>query len=187
VLVSDDGEALITDFGRSRVLEVSKSTSAQGPIPDVAHGLLPLWPEEDPSELATYEWRWMAPELLDVQEDVVPLVTVATDIYSFAMTTIEVCIHYQCFLSCLSVLINDPQIITQRMPFWYILVDASVVVYVVSGGRPKRAAYRQINDDIWAMLEECWNAEPSHRPSMDTIISFFAKQLTSLNPERAHL
>jgi len=167
VLIDDNGNALVTDFGRSRILDVCKSTSAEELTPDSVHGLIPLSPEGDPSEMATYEWRWMAPELLDVYEDDIPLVTVATDIYSFAMTTI--------------------QIISQRIPFWYILVDASVVVYVVSGGRPKRAAYQQINDDIWSMLEESWSTEPSRRPSMDAIVCFFSKQLTSLNPERAHL
>jgi len=168
IVIDDNGRALLTDFGRSRILGVSGlTTMLESVMSYMAPVLMPLSFEEEASDLTTYEWRWMAPELLAVEEESIPHVTAATDVYSFAMTAIE--------------------IITQRVPFWHIRVDASVVVYVVSGGRPKREYYQQINDDIWCTLEECWSAEPSRRPSMDVLLSFFGKQLTSLTAERAHL
>lgn len=62
--------------------------------------LMPLSFEEEASDLTTYEWRWMAPELLAVEEESIPLVTAATDVYSFAMTAIEVCIYLPLFSFC---------------------------------------------------------------------------------------
>jgi Protein tyrosine and serine/threonine kinase len=40
-------------------------------------------------DLTTEEWRWMAPELM-LMEESIPQVTTATDVYSFAMTVLEV-------------------------------------------------------------------------------------------------
>ena len=41
-------------------------------------------------------WRWKAPELIgtciDGQEESIPRVNTATDVYAFAMTVVEVCI-----------------------------------------------------------------------------------------------
>jgi hypothetical protein len=68
------------------------------------------------------------------------------------------------------------QILTENKPFSHIQNDHVVIATVISGGRPLRQHYRQINDEVWAMLEQCWNAEPNRRPSMDDLCRFFALQ-----------
>jgi hypothetical protein len=64
------------------------------------------------------------------------------------------------------------------MPFSHIKSDASVILSVVAGGRPKREGCLLITNDIWAMLEACWDVEPNRRPSMTTVSRFFALRVT---------
>jgi len=137
ILINDNLEASLSDFGLSRILEVSgfTTTTASGTI------------------------RWLAYELLVAEERPIPRVTKATDVWAFAMTVIE--------------------ILTARIPFLHLKSDASVVLFVTSGGRPLRHHSPQINDQIWAMLERCWNIDPTQRPSMAILAHFFASQLTS--------
>ena len=141
------------DFGLSRVLEASGYTT----------------------KTATGTMRWQAYELLvpckDGEEELIPRVTEATDIWAFAMTVIEVSIlpfllltnsHYRL------------QIITGCIPFSHLKSDAGVVLFVVSGGRPQRPSSLHMNDEIWVMLERCWHVDPMQRPSMATLARFFA-------------
>ena len=66
--MNDQHEASITDFGLSRILEVSGFTTK--------------------SISGTY--RWMAHELLAPEGDNIPKVTAASDVWAFAMTVLEV-------------------------------------------------------------------------------------------------
>jgi hypothetical protein len=68
------------------------------------------------------------------------------------------------------------QLLTQHKPFSNIRNDLAVIFHVQSGGRPKRE--NQIKDEIWHMLEKCWNADPKLRPSMADLANFFRSQLT---------
>jgi len=74
--------------------------------------------------------------------------------------------------------INASQILTGSIPFSQFSFDAGVIVYVLSGGRPKRDLH--ISDDIWSMLGDCWNTYPNQRPSMVMIYRFFASKWTMI-------
>lgn len=76
---------------------------------------------------------------------------------------------------------NGGQIFTGRMPFSYIRNDLRAVLAVMAGERPKR--WPQIKDDIWETLERCWNVDPIRRPSMKTLLKFFALQSNSVAPK----
>jgi len=121
--------------------------------------------------VTTDGWRWKAPELmaacLNEEETSIPRETKAADVYSFAM------IVYSVF--------------TARRPFSHIKNDASVILSVVAGIRPKREMCCSINDEIWLVLQSCWNADPNLRPSMDTLLRFFALRQTSTAVQRARL
>jgi hypothetical protein len=62
------------------------------------------------------------------------------------------------------------------MPFSHLKRDASVINFIMSGGRPKRMRYPQINNEIWNMLEKCWDTDPIQRPSMASLTIFLASQ-----------
>ncbi|KIM74466.1 hypothetical protein PILCRDRAFT_32124, partial [Piloderma croceum F 1598] len=127
ILISNNYEASLTNFGRSRVLQSSGfMTEAVSP---------------------SGQWRWMSPELMtDALDECAPRVTMATDVWAFAMTVVEV--------------------FTGAIPFSHIKSDASVIMFILSGGRPKQERCPQINDEIWEMLEKCWDVVPQRRPSM---------------------
>lgn len=142
--------------------------------------------EEDNVNPATTEgWRWRAYELMVgcLSEDgqCVSHATMATDVWSFAMTIVEVRIFCAPFLCTPRRFMgNTLQIYTGSIPFSHIRNDAGVISSVALGGRPERTLCPQINDDIWAMLEISWDVAPNRRPSMATLCQFFASQVSSM-------
>jgi len=126
ILISDDHKVWIADFGLSKYLE-------QSPTSTVNRGNV----------------RWMAPELLEHEiprGDLTPY-TEATDIYSFAMTTIE--------------------IYTGLPPFPHLRHDVEAALS--RRGRPDRPVENGfshcIDDEVWDIIQECWVEEPTGRLS----------------------
>lgn len=145
VLVNDDHDACLTDFGLARTLETSGFTT----------------------ESVCGTCRWMAYELIapcEEEEESVPRVTVATDIWAFGMTVLE--------------------ILSGELPFFQLKYDTAVMLCVMRGGRPKRETYPVISRNIWTMLEQCWHPDPSRRPSMETLSMFFDTRGQSPYPFR---
>ncbi|EJD06363.1 kinase-like protein [Fomitiporia mediterranea MF3/22] len=73
ILMDADGKAIITDFGLSKVREVSDAL-------------------ELPSSCLTGSARWMAPEILlpEVEDDRKPAITTQSDVYAFASVCLEI-------------------------------------------------------------------------------------------------
>jgi serine/threonine protein kinase len=130
ILINENLEATIIDFGLARILQESGFTTAT----------------------SKGTWRFWAPEIMN-DEHGIQRVTTATDVYAFAMTVI--------------------QIFTGHLPFSHIKSDAKVVLTVITGGRPQRGHCPQITDDIWGILETCWDVDPTRRPSMARLSEFF--------------
>lgn len=130
ILINDKGQACLADFGQARILQASGFTT----------------------NTQSGTWRYMAPELLASEEElVIEKVTTASDVYAFAMTVVE--------------------IFTGRAPFSHIRNDAKVVMEVLIGRRPAREDCEQIDDSLWLILEKSWNPDPVQRPSMASIFS----------------
>jgi len=113
--------------------------------------------------------RYMAPELIncpDEDEEFV-LPTKETDVWAFSMTAIE--------------------IFTGSEPFPRIKNDIRVTMFVVKGGHPDRYRCKLINDEIWVMLQRCWEADPSRRPSMVDLARFFSEHAASAGMPCARL
>jgi len=153
ILIDDSGQAMLCDFALSRSLGRSGLGTPLGTCKT-----LELSHAEDINPVTIRGWRWMACELmLDDDAECIQRATTQTDVWAFAMTAIE--------------------IITESIPFSYIKNDASVILILTSGGRPKREHYQQIHDDVWAMLQRCWDDRPSLRPSMAVLAQFFASRV----------
>ncbi|EDQ98384.1 uncharacterized protein LACBIDRAFT_336006 [Laccaria bicolor S238N-H82] len=85
--------------------------------------------------------RWQAPELINPPSDESAKATPASDIYSFA------CVCYE-----------FPR-------------DCTVMMKVLEGSRPPRPADTStLSDEIWKLIEMCWNQEPQDRPSAELVI-----------------
>lgn len=136
ILVNDEHTACIADFGLARILgESGFTTKSVGGT-----------------------WRWMAYELVELseeEEEIVPQVTVQSDVWAFGMTVLE--------------------ILTGRLPFFHLKYDLAVIRCVVRGGRPRHDKYPDISGDIWLIVEQCWHGDPLQRPSMGSLVQSFAK------------
>ncbi|EIN03690.1 kinase-like protein, partial [Punctularia strigosozonata HHB-11173 SS5] len=95
--------------------------------------------------------RYMAPELSDPRMEI-KVLTTKTDVYGFGMTAWEM--------------------YDGRMPFYHVRGDYTVVLKVQEGVRPSRPLHARelgLDDYLWALIEACWHAEPSLRPSVSTL------------------
>jgi serine/threonine protein kinase len=94
--------------------------------------------------------RWMAPELFDPDASSYSL-TVSSDIYALAMVFLEV--------------------LTGKLPFSEFNSDFHVSTAVVKGRRPRRpTGIPELTDDLWRLIEDCWEQEASQRPDITTIL-----------------
>lgn len=94
--------------------------------------------------------RWMAPELLNPELfGTSSRHTEKSDIYAFGMVMLE--------------------LYTGRIPFHEIAWDASVILRVMRGDRPRRTL--GIPADIWHLMNMCWQGQREQRPGTSSIIA----------------
>ena len=63
------------------------------------------------------------------------------------------------------------KIYTGDVPFHKIVRDGTVMKKVVEGSRPPRPADTSLlSNEIWKVIEMCWNQEPQDRPSAESVI-----------------
>ena len=185
--MNDEREACIIDFGVSRELDSLDFTTK------------PVWlelptPSGDKENSASTDTatvgvggtrRWMACELLAPANgtalECAPQTTVATDIWAFGMTALEVRLSAQHFTATLTHVRSLIQVFSGRLPFHQVKHDAAVVLSVMKGSRPKHQMYPAIGHHIWFLLELCWRADPTQRPSMQSLSTFFKTLIPSDN------
>jgi len=102
--------------------------------------------------------RWMSPELLDPNHNsVTDLPTKACDLYAFGMVAIEV--------------------FSGEIPFLGV-GNQRVVSKVIAGDQPPRPAASPkvgLSDDIWAMMQTCWQHEPQKRPHIREVVTILRR------------
>ncbi|KDQ49605.1 hypothetical protein JAAARDRAFT_638703 [Jaapia argillacea MUCL 33604] len=140
VLVADNGEALLADFGLARHVEAMCSLSQTGlKLPNVGHA------------------RFAAPELLVT--DTRP--TKESDVYAFG---------------CLGL-----QIFSGDAPFARMSEGRMLVLKVIERSKPSRpenqgAISAGLDDEMWLLVDQCLEYEPSSRPSIrDVFLALCAK------------
>lgn len=69
------------------------------------------------------------------------------------------------------------QILTGKVPFDRIRHDTVVINQVQMGRRPPREHYQLPEgcEDVWSLLEDCWNQIASKRPTMDQVVERLTK------------
>ncbi|KAJ7692876.1 kinase-like domain-containing protein, partial [Mycena rosella] len=127
VMVSDGGRALLADFGFSVLVESSFSLPISHPTGGTT--------------------LWMAPEKIAGYGD-----SAATDVYSFAMLTVE--------------------LFTRKNPFHGETRPSREDVQ--NGKRPGRptpdVTLNRLTDDWWKICELCWDTDPSKRWTVKQIL-----------------
>ncbi|KAH8806761.1 kinase-like domain-containing protein [Flagelloscypha sp. PMI_526] len=100
--------------------------------------------------------RWMAPEVI---LDSGPSKTTARDIYAFGSTILEV--------------------ITGQPPWSNVREDAKVILNISQGKRPDRP--NDFGNDIWSIIESCWDQDPMTRPSAKTVLERCRLSLSAIS------
>ena len=65
------------------------------------------------------------------------------------------------------------QVFTGEVPFQHARTDGQVIWLVLKGDRPKYRAEARclgLTSRVWSIMEECWAAEPSRRPSASQVL-----------------
>lgn len=173
ILINDNHQASLADFGLSRILQETGFTTKTllGTPRHLAPELVATGMDDEDDSI-------LIPTGADIEGDSIPRVTAATDVWAFGMTILEVRIAVLLLLSVIQTQLGGGQIFTERMPFSHIRNDLRVVLAVLAGDRPRRPHCPQINDDMWEILQSCWEFDPSQRPSMASLLRFFVIQST---------
>ena len=152
ILIDSNCSAHIADFGLTSLLRhpsISISVSA------------PAWGGTP---------QWMAPELFDGKSRP----SKESDIYALGMVIYEVRTSRTPRTSPNRSLL---QVLAHKRPF------SSVLHYVVpglvlAGKRPSRPTNHDIlglSEDVWLLMEKCWDLEPATRPQITDILVLFEK------------
>ncbi|KAG5717225.1 Tyrosine-protein kinase isoform SRK4, partial [Termitomyces sp. T112] len=142
ILVDDEGIARVADFGISSISDPQILSLTSHSGAASRGGTI----------------RWQAPELFDMQNDTVVKNSKASDVYAWA------CVCYEIF--------------TGSIPLNHLLHDATIIFQVKMGARPSRPLSSSeswsswgLTEDIWLIMEDCWKAEPSDRPTIGSILN----------------
>ncbi|KAJ7325546.1 kinase-like protein [Mycena albidolilacea] len=100
--------------------------------------------------------RWADPSLYSLRADnsdeaaqEPPALTPRSDIYSFGSVTLE--------------------ILSGRIPYFYIKGDAQVVIEIHKGNKPRRPAQAFVTDAQWGFIQRCWAADAAERPDAEEV------------------
>jgi serine/threonine protein kinase len=94
--------------------------------------------------------RWRAPEVFDVTEGDLRPYSMKADVYSFAMTCVE--------------------ILTRQVPFHY-LSTREVREHVKAGRRPT-LNYSLVPENLRKLIVRCWDQDPACRPDFSKICTY---------------
>ncbi|KAG6839578.1 hypothetical protein C0991_001359, partial [Blastosporella zonata] len=150
ILINEDGIARLADFGISSVSD-----------PEIVS-----WTSQSSGSSTGGSSRWQAPELFDVENDESVKNSVESDVYALA------CVYYEIF--------------TGNIPFYHVTREVAVPLQVKSGNRPIRPLASSpswnawgLSEPLWGLMEDCWRAEPSERPSLEKVIGLLAPELAA--------
>ena len=153
MLVDDGGRLLICDFGCSRILEHSESTTI----------------------FTGGAARYTAPELFgpedadaDSVDSFVRVTTKESDVYSFAMVGVEVRSICSDWFTQIGTYVFI-QILTGRVPFFHIKLDAAAVPFIRKG-LPKYCEYPPEQAGTWKVIESCSAIKPEARLVMVDVV-----------------
>ena len=156
ILVDKTGAALVTDFGRTTMTDLSsvlsKSVDSSG---------------------GTY--RWMSPELLHSKMHGTKCrLTRESDCYALGMVIYEV----RWLHSPQRSLVYPPQLLTGLKPFYH-MPDLTFILPVLNRGehpnRPLHAQTLGFSDALWELVMLCWSRTSSSRPTARKLLDCLSR------------
>lgn len=56
------------------------------------------------------------------------------------------------------------------------MTDATAAAAVIfTDERPSRPTHQQLSDQLWQVIEKCWQRDPSQRPTILEVVTFLEK------------
>jgi WD40 repeat protein len=164
VLIDDGGNAVLCDFGLSRIKADTTSRTMRA-----LEGSL------------VGSRNWMAPEQLLGEPPKWPC-----DIYAFGMTLYEVCITIIAMHS--GPELTNVKIFANEIPLGHIIYADFVELVTHQNIRPQRPDNDdapQLSDRMWKLAEKCWVNDPKQRPTASTVcdtLSHVLDTTTTIRP-----
>ncbi|KAG6916553.1 hypothetical protein DXG01_006379 [Tephrocybe rancida] len=169
ILVNDEGRACLADFGISSVYFDSK---------------IVVWQSQTSGTSKGGTVRWQAPELFDIQNDIIVRNNQKTDVYACACVCYEVG-WLPVTQKCNPLTTRAAQILAGDIPFSHIPLDTAVALQIMSGARPARPSnpspwrYWGLNENIWSLMQQCWATDPTVRPEMEEVVGRLIHEIRS--------
>ncbi|KAG6890511.1 hypothetical protein C0995_007710 [Termitomyces sp. Mi166 len=141
VLVSEDGRAVLADFGTSSILDYNTLVGVSPP----------------PSVSQEGTARWRAPETFNFEGDEELPDTTASDVYAFAMVVYEIFANQVPFSQFkIDISIMRAVVEGERPP----RPPANSASWTVWG----------LSEHMWSLMEGCWVTQPEERPTMQDVV-----------------
>ena len=71
------------------------------------------------------------------------------------------------------------QVFTGEIPFSSEKVNWMVALAVLRGDRPARPEHGSCTDDLWALIQRCWDQDPDSRPEILEVSQTFSSISTN--------
>ena len=71
------------------------------------------------------------------------------------------------------------QVFTGEIPFSSEKVNWMVALAVLRGDRPARPEHASCTDDLWALIQRCWDQDPDSRPEILEVSQTFSSISTN--------
>ena len=137
ILMDATGRARITDFGLATITQDLYSASDD-------RGYTP---------------RWTAPEILNEEGTY----SREADVFSFAMVIIEVRRGLPSMNR--DLVYTSTQVFTGVVPFNN-KPPVATMVAIMGGKRPQRPEHPAFTDELWTLIQRCWDQDPHSRPEV---------------------
>ena len=125
--------------------------------------------------------RWAAPEVLDEG-----LNSKEADIFSFAMVMIEVCHRQPTVCRTLTYYyFGSIQVFTGAIPF-SAQSPLMAMLAITQGRRPPRPTHPTFTENLWALMQRCWDHDPHLRPEVSEVLQDLLAPSVSRSSQQSH-
>ena len=117
------------------------------------------------------ESRWCSPEILDPGAFGLAKAkaTKSSDVYAFGMLAYEVGSSFHVVPRPCS---SCAQTFSGQIPFHDRQSAAVTVAVITANERPPRPGHQELSDQLWEMIQKCWQTNPSQRPTIREVVKF---------------
>lgn len=178
-MVNDHGAPVVADFGISRLFTADlNSQSSQSVSVNVKEGSYLRWNAASQIKTGNTSFsktvlgtlRWCAHEQFAVEDNSIVPLNETTDIWAFGMIILVSLLSSPSTFSPLTTL---QELLTLKVPYYYMKSEAEVILAIASGERPRVpetfVKWNRLCQALWSVCGDCWVLEAAERPRMSQL------------------